>query len=203
MQPVYHNPLSVEELQQLGRLSVAWSEMDYRLLEAIAKLLGISLAHCEVVFARSPTGPRRAAFKHFASTLADAEARRLAKEFCRRSEGIIASRNHLTHGLWGLFAPKGGAPYKAACYHPQNKTGLIFAAELGSLTDKAIEVSNLLYRFINLPYPQFLELRDRHLYMGYGPPEGHYAAPEGSEYLDLATLGHIARPSPKEPDSRV
>jgi len=191
MVPTHHIPLSDPELIHLGKLGVVWAQMDYFLLEALSRLSGASLRDLETFFDKAPTGPRLSAFRKLSSLLSHEKARTAANDFISRSESVLGRRNHLTHGLWGLFSPKGGRPYKAACYFPGNKKGLIYASELPAITNDAVALTNSLIRFLSLDQsPELQALTDRKVHMGYGPPEGQYAAPAGSVYLDLAKLGH-------------
>lgn len=189
----YHIPLSDEQLMLLGKLGAVWSQMDYFLLVAIEKMTGMTGPDIEVMFDKRPTGPRIHVFKHLSNNLSNDEARELAERFCKKSNSVLGRRNHLTHGIWGLFSPDGSnsdADCRPACYFPGNKKGLIYAAELTEIVQKATEVSSLIAEFVSLNARQFRTQTGLKLYMGYGPPEGRYTAPQGSMYMDLAVLGH-------------
>jgi hypothetical protein len=191
LEPVYKIPLSDTDRALLGTLSATWGQMDYMLLVAIASMLRISLRDSETMMEGATTGPRIAVFKKLSSTLKNAEKRKSAAKFCSKSDEILGKRNHITHGIWGLFWQPGAGDGQPACYHSRNKSGLIYASELPAIIDSAVEITNLLIRFNSVGEgDEILKMTNRPLVMGYGNPEGRYLGNRGDVFLDLASLGH-------------
>ncbi|WP_029066523.1 hypothetical protein [Labrenzia sp. DG1229] len=189
--PIFNVPLSEEDFIQLGKLTSAWSQIDHLLLMSISKMLNISLRDCELLFDTAAAGVRINAFKKLAKNLGNPEVKALADEFVSKSAPVLGKRNHIAHGVWGLFAAEGGQPRVAACYHPPNKKGLVYADELGAIVETAVSVANILAKFVSFEEKQ--EIKDmscREIYFGYGSPEGKYDGDMGSVYLDLESLGH-------------
>ena len=195
MLPFYRIPLDDMHLVQLGKLAAVWGQTDYLLTHCISKLTGASHADCEVLLDRTPMAAKISRFKSLVADLSDISARDTALKFCSKSKSVLGKRNHLMHGVWGMYSSDGTPPYEAACYFPANKQALIFASDLSSITDAATRILDLIGEFqaLDETSPNLQGLRDRQLSMGYGPPEGRVTAPTGSYYLDLQRLGHKAQ----------
>lgn len=191
MEPAYQIPLDDTQLALLGKLSAIWSQMDYFLLAAISNIMRINLRDCEVILNKTTVGARIGIFKKLTSSLHDEKLKKQSELFSSQVNKILGMRNHLTHGIWGLFSSDGNQKYVSACYHPENKKGLIYASELTEIIQLATSVNNILIDFVTAEYPlEIQNLTNRELCMGYGPPEGRYQGSPGSLYLDLAALGH-------------
>lgn len=196
--PVINMPLSDDNLHDLGRLTAVWGQMDYLMTLIIARILDCNPIECEILLERTPTAAKKSRLERLSSRLIP-EVEASIKKFCKRSDSVLGKRNHLTHGMWVMFSRDGISAYQPACYFPDNKKALIYAAELKDIVNKAIEVTNLLAEIHNLIYevPDGPDQKGqaRSIYMGYGHPEGRYTGDVGSIYIDLLALGHSA-PNP-------
>lgn len=165
--------------------------MDFNLVFVLSKLSGTTMKDMVTLLDRVPAPAKVARFKKLSAFLADEHAKSIAVDFCRKHAGVLTIRNHLTHGFWGLYSADGVKKYVPACYFPENTKGLIFATQLPAIVSQTSALQDILAQFISLDESSSVQgMRGRKTYMGYGPPEGQYAAPQGSYFLDLQSLGH-------------
>lgn len=114
-------------------------------------------------------------------------------EFCKQAHSLSGKRNHLVHGIWGLYTTNDESP-KAACYHPSNKQGLIWASEIeGIVSQSEAAADHLAIVFEALNGTDQIQdavgRKNKIIHFGFGSPEGKRIADPGDLYYDLITRG--------------
>lgn len=193
---MYLNTLSQSQLGQLGQLTATWAQIDYLLIGVISKIVGSQLSVSEILLEGAMIGSRITILKKLSSRMVDEKVRSDITAFCSDAHKIADRRNHLAHGMWGLYAAEDNAPVEAACYFPRNKQGLIFAHELPEILARSEDIARRISELYDLAH----DVSDTNLHpkgeifkcfhFGYGSPEGRREAGPGAIYLDLLGLGH-------------
>ncbi|RMI21383.1 hypothetical protein [Sinorhizobium meliloti] len=193
---MYETFLSDDDLRQLGRLTAVWSQIDYLLLGVISKLVRSDLGDVEILLEGAMIGSRISTLKKLSGRFVEGEVKNAAGVFCSRAHKLADKRNHLAHGIWGLYAVRADEDASPACYFPRNKKGLVFAHELPSIVDRSAELAEMLalvFDAVNgISTMKFDAPNEvvKAFHFGYGNPEGSRAAPPGAIYFDLLSLGH-------------
>jgi hypothetical protein len=101
LQPAYRNPLHDDHLHHLGRLTAAWSQIDFLVSDTIAVILRIDSKNLELLLGNATTGKRINLLQKLIPEIRNQIIRSRAQAFCKNMGPLLEKRNHLTHGIWG------------------------------------------------------------------------------------------------------
>src|SRR5437763_515993 len=116
--PHFKISLSEEELADLGRLSAAWSQVDFMLAVLIAFVTATELKSMFLFLESATTGVRLAMLRKIAKDIPHEEGKVNAKRICERLGKLIERRNHVVHGMWGYHHEN--QKLSAACHNGRN-----------------------------------------------------------------------------------
>ncbi|CAN7256165.1 hypothetical protein [Brucella pseudogrignonensis] len=161
------------------------------MMNVIAGLAKISPPDAEILLGTAMFGVRLNALRKIARTIdPNSKVKASIDEFCDSANRMIGKRNHLAHGIWGLYTDDEGIPPEPACYYPDNKKGLILSSDLPDILEGCRNLTELISSIYNLMANIPYQDKEQIIHFGYGSPEGFRDAPQGAIYMDISKLGH-------------
>jgi hypothetical protein len=138
--PQFKITLTARQTLEVGRLSVIWGQIDHFLLQSVALLLTHDIACGVALLGDMTTGPLVGHLRKARHRIDDPKFAEMAKKFCEDMGPLISTRNHIMHGLWGLYLP-GKNPNKAqpGCLFVKNPDHPVFPAKVTEVANKAAE----------------------------------------------------------------
>jgi hypothetical protein len=105
------------------------------------------------------------------STIQNEHARNDASGICDRLRDLVAGRNHLMYGVWGLFIDRKTNKPLPACFNLRSRERPIFATEVADMTRSTAEVSRGLGALLATLTPAFAAgVPPRRFFFSDGPP---------------------------------
>jgi hypothetical protein len=137
-EPEYFIPLDHDQLAELGRLTSAWSQIDFMLVLVVAVItkteIGWMMTFCDNMM----SGGRINLFRKLIVHIESDETRKLATALCERLGKLVGQRNHIVHGLWGYHINQEKKKQYPACHNGANPQAPIYAATLPDLRKRVI-----------------------------------------------------------------
>jgi hypothetical protein len=181
--PKFRVRLTRKDKEEIGRLSATWGQIDHFLLQSIALLLTHDIAAAITLMGELTTGPLVNLLSKSRHRVQDPSIKALIKKFSDDMGPLIAARNHLTHGIWGLYLV-GKNPHKAepACLFVKQPDNPLFPAKIAELADRAAEQTHVIARIwhhlADIPFPD----GNPDFYFGQHQPR----APKGMQIVPVA-----------------
>jgi hypothetical protein len=188
--PEWIIPLSNSELVELGTFTAIWSQIDWILKEIIGHLGRIEPFALVLLSENMTTGPRVNLITRLCQDESD-EIMQALKKLCDDNGGLIDSRNHVVHGLWGVhWEHEVDGPPTPACLYQKGKRDPIAAEKLVELSNRAAKFCRSLGRLLE-QLTKTVNTRPRpHIFL-YGksppqkpPPRWPPNAPPGASYFE-------------------
>jgi hypothetical protein len=165
-QPEFEVSLSFEQLGELGLFNAIWSQIDTLVTIMMAKLAKTELGKVIVMTGAATTAPRIAMLRQLAEAAGETD---LAKT-CRGMGKLIGLRNHLSHGVWGIYWAADGSLTPACHYHGSPEKP-IHAIDLPAfIADVAMASQELGKAMCRLLPELAIGERPRKFYFGPGDP---------------------------------
>lgn len=157
--PAYTITLTSEEALHLGRLCAIWGQIDHFLMLTTTTLIAVDLAAGMTIMEDLTTGGLLKLFRKNRVRIPDDNVRETATKFCDDMGGLIERRNHVMHGLWGMYLPgKSVSKGKRACFYLKAPLRPLYSEEIPDIADAAARQSSAIhdiYRHVNgLPEPE-------------------------------------------------
>jgi hypothetical protein len=138
--PAYQIPLTDEQFILFGRISAAWSQIEYHLEHIVCRVHGISFTQLEL-FSKGIMMSGKIDF--LAAALQQVEppsAKVLATELVAELKNLVSDRNVMTHGLWGYWTD-GPTPSMPAAYSNKRKQRPLVAIDLMRIHNKTMVIT--------------------------------------------------------------
>ncbi len=169
--PEFEITLTSEQLSELARFAATWSQIEFLILNVIAVVAkgdsDKSGAHLDGMGIDARISHLRNLIPH----LPNEQAKNQATSLCDRLNEIIPCRNHVMHGIWGLFVDRKEMKALPACFYGRSRERPIFASELSTITRAAADVSRRLGALLGLLTPAFVAgSPPRRFFFSDGPP---------------------------------
>ena len=94
--------LSEEQLEDLGRFTALFSQIDAMLFQIIAGVSKTPPKNLMALIEGTTSGQRLKMLRRLGKEMADQSAKRKVKDACSSFGKLIDKRNHIMHGLWSL-----------------------------------------------------------------------------------------------------
>jgi hypothetical protein len=182
-QPIsaYEIVLSEEQLEDLGRFTALFSQIDAMLFQIIAGASKTNTKSLMALIEGTTSGQRLSMLRRLANDMEDEGIQRKAKSVCAAFGGLTDKRNHLLHGIWGLQWNFEKNTLKPACTYERNRENPIYAKQLPELCKRAAELSLKVAELLSNISPTILkpgEQLPRLLLIGNGPPPPNLRPPK-------------------------
>jgi hypothetical protein len=168
--PEFEITLSAGHLEDLARLVVTWSQIEFLIINIVASLEKSDMPKTVLQLEAMTVGGRIDHLSSLAPRIADERVRQDAADICAELAALAPRRNHALHGLWGDFIDYPGKKAVAACFYGHSKTGPIFATELLKMGRDAAGLSRRLGALLTALEPTFTSISPRRFFFSDRPP---------------------------------
>lgn len=144
--PAFRIPLDENYLAQIGVLSVVWSQIDFFLIQAISRILSIDPDKIEFFLETTTTGGRVNTLRKLVPAIHDDKVKKKTKDFLEKIGPLIDKRNHVMHGMWGYFIPKGKKQTRPAAHFRRRSDKPMFPNDMLQIIIDAFEASHLIFQ---------------------------------------------------------
>lgn len=171
--PEFEITLSAEHLDDLARLIVTWSQIEFLITSIVASLAKSEVPKTAIQLEAMTIGARIDHLRGLIARITDERTRQDATGICGELGALLPRRNHALHGLWGDFIDYEGKKAVAACFYgPANKRP-IFATELSEMGREAAGLSRRLGALLGALAPAFTAGSPRRFFFSDRlPPDG-------------------------------
>jgi hypothetical protein len=143
--PQYQITLTADQATELGRLTVVWGQIDHFVFNSVSLLLTPDPNAAIAMLGDLTTGPLVNLLNKSRHRIKDDNIKSMIKTFHDDMGSLIKKRNHIMHGMWGLFLPgKDAKKAKPACFYAKNPLNPIFAEDIHDLANKAAEQTHVI-----------------------------------------------------------
>ena len=139
--PAFEIVLSEEQLEDLGRFTAIFSQIDFMMFQVIAHAARLQAKDLMALIEGTTTGQRLAMLRRLAKHMPDPDLRKKAEDVCSGLAGLNDHRNHILHGVWGLEWDTERDVLRPACAYERNRDNNILATKLPELCDRAATLS--------------------------------------------------------------
>jgi hypothetical protein len=168
--PEFEITLSAEHLDDLARLIVTWSQIEFLITNIVALLAKSDVPKTAMQLEAMTIGARIDHLRSLIARISDERTRQNATGICDELGALLPRRNHALHGLWGDFIDYDGKKAVAACFYgPANKRP-IFATELSEMGREAAGLSRRLGALLGALAPAFTASSPRRFFFSDRPP---------------------------------
>lgn len=156
VEPEFEITLSNDQLRELGRFTATWSQIDFLLTQIVTTVCNTDpMIMLNVFLDNSTTGALLNTLRKLNPYLPNAQAKTLAQEITNKLGSLLDRRNHLIHGIWGLYWDFEKNKLKPACHYQRNAGKQIYAKEIASLADSAAKESLRVAGLLRIILPLF------------------------------------------------
>lgn len=165
--------MTAAQLNNLARYVATWSQIDFLLTHAVAMLSKSKPDITGVELEGMAAGARVERLRDLVSQVPNDQARSDATALCDTLGKLVARRNHVMHGVWGLFVDRKDNKALPACFYGPNKDNPIFATELPAMTGEVAKAARGLGKLLGALTPAFSAgVPPRRFFFSDGPPAG-------------------------------
>lgn len=168
--PEFEITLSAGHLDDLARLIVTWSQIEFLITNIVGLLDKSDLSKTTMQLEAMTIGARIDHLRSLIPRIANDRARQDAIGICDELGALVPHRNHALHGLWGDFIDYEGKKAVAACFYGPSKERPIFATELSEMGRKAAGLSRRLGALLGTLAPAFTASSPRRFFFSDRPP---------------------------------
>lgn len=166
--PEFHIPLGGEQLKELGRFCVVWSQIDTLVTLLMAELTKTDAHSIDIMTGQATTSPRVNMLQKLAKARSTDHNMKVLADICEKMGGLLEKRNHLMHGLWAIYWADNGDT-QAASHYSRRRDKPIMASQLVEVTDAAAEFSANLGKILRAISPILAD--------DPGPPRSFFFGP--------------------------
>lgn len=153
--PAFEIVLSEEQLQNLGRFTAIWSQIDHMLFQVLAITSRIQPKSLLALIEGTTTGQRLNMLRRLIPEMQSKAAQEKAGNVCTALGSLIDKRNHLLHGVWGLRWDLKKDTLRPACHYDRNTESPIYAKQLDELCERAAKLSIRVMELLQILQPTF------------------------------------------------
>lgn len=140
-EPAFELVLSDIQLENLGRFTAIWSQVDHMLFQAINLTVGIQGIGLLALIEGTTTGQRLAMLRRLIPQMKTEEAKSKAEDACSALGRLLDKRNHIMHGVWGLNWDTATDKLHPACAYEKAKESPLYATQLEDMCERAAKIS--------------------------------------------------------------
>lgn len=180
-EPEFEVTLTAENLRDLARFNAAWSQIEFLLANVAAFVEKGDLHAASLQMEGMSISARIDHLRGMAARMPNDRARQDVATICDLAAALVPGRNHVMHGVWGLFVDRTAMTSVPACFNGRDKKHPVFATALPAMTCEAADVSRRLGALLGHLTPSFGPgHRPRRFFFSDGPPPAG-PLPEWSE----------------------
>jgi hypothetical protein len=169
--PEFEITLTAAQLSDLARFAATWSQIEFLMTSITALVAKRDPAAIASELESLGIDARADRLRSLVPQLPDDAARTKASDVCDRLGEIIPRRNHVMHGVWGLFIDRKENKALPACFYGRSRQRPVFASELPDITREAADTSRRLGALLGLLTPAFRAgSPPRRFFFSDGPP---------------------------------
>ena len=135
--PVYQLPLTDDELLIVGRITLAWAQIDFQIDGVLTALHRLDDEQFTAFFGRMTIGGKVQAVRVALKRAPSETAHTSLTEMCDAISECLADRNLMTHGMWGWNWDAQNARWES-CAISHRKGQAFSASELPNLHEKVV-----------------------------------------------------------------
>ena len=154
-EPAFEIVLSDEQLEDLGRFTAIWSQIDHMLFQAISISGRTTPQSLLALIEGTTTGQRLGMLRRLIPQMQTKAMRDGAENVCSGLGALIDKRNHILHGVWGLHWNLEKETLRPACHYDRSKETPVYAKQLPELCERAAKLSHKIEELLRLLAPQF------------------------------------------------
>jgi hypothetical protein len=137
----YEIVLSEEQFENLGRFTAIFSQIDFAMVTVLARAANLPSPRLRALIDGTTAGQRVGMLRKLAKQMPDPNLRLKAEGVCKALTRINDTRNHILHGVWGLWWNFDKDTLKPACAYEKNADNPVHAEQLPELCDRAAKIS--------------------------------------------------------------
>lgn len=169
--PEFEITLTAEQLRDLAHFTATWSQIEFLIASIIALAAKSNLGAIGPELDSLGIEARVNHLRSLVPQLPNDAAKTQTSAVCDRLGEFIPRRNHVMHGVWGLFVDRKEHKAVPACFYGRSRERPIFASELSGITRDAADTSRRLGIVLGLLSPAFTAgSPPRRFFFSDGPP---------------------------------
>jgi len=172
--PAFQVVLSAEQLEDLGRFTAVFSQIDFMMFQIIGLAGKIASPDLMALIEGTTAGQRLAMLRRLAERMPDPDLRKKAKDVCDGLAAINGKRNHILHGVWGLHWDTKKDKLTPACAYEKNRDNPIYAKQLPELCERAANVSIKVMELLSILGSPFNGSPPHRFIFSSGPPPNRH-----------------------------
>jgi hypothetical protein len=168
--PEFEITLSAGHLDDLARVIVTWSQIEFLITNIVALLAKSDVPKTTMQLEAMTIETRVDHLRSLIPRIANDRARQDAAGICDELGALVPRRNHALHGLWGDFIDYEGKKAVAACFYGPSNERPIFATGLSEMGREAASLSRRLGALLAALAPAFTASSPRRFFFSDRPP---------------------------------